>query len=118
MDNTSSCPICEKKLSSTNALNKDNLDKTTTYTERKCASMNHSIILLINDKTDKVDFIKMSLNPKYSRFIEIDFYNNKCRINCLKNGKPEYINIPKMIVPDFPELIKLKEKVGLFITFS
>ena len=117
MDNTNLCPICEKKLSST-ASSKDNLDKTASYLERKCANMNHSIVLWVNSITNKIDFIKMSLNPKYSTFIEIDFYNDKCRINCLKNGNPEYINIPKMIYPDFPELVKLKDKVKLFITFS
>lgn len=62
--------------------------------------------------------IKLSLNPKYSRFLEMDFVNQKCRITCSKDGENEYIDIPKMIYPDFPDLTKLKEKVSLYVVFS
>ncbi len=80
--------------------------------------MNHTLQLKVNEETGKVDFMKLSLNPKYSRFLEIDFVLQKCRINCMKEGKSSYIDIPKMLIPDFPDLTKLKEVVSLYIIFS
>lgn len=68
--------------------------------------------------TKKVDLLKLSLSPKYSRFLEIDYVNQKCRIICTKDGEHEYIDIPKMVEPDFPDLVKLKEKISLYIVFS
>lgn len=117
MDDTLICPICQKKLSNYAVSSRQDLDKTSTYTERKCAGMNHIIVLLSNKKTNKIDYIKMSLNPNYSKFIEIDFFNKKSRISCFRDGKPEHIEISKMLEPDFPQLTKLKEKVNLFVLF-
>lgn len=62
--------------------------------------------------------MKLSLNPKYSRFLEIDWVNQKCKITCVQNGEYDHIDIPKMIEPDFPDLVKLKEKVNLYVVFS
>lgn len=95
------------------------MSKTADYVERTCSSgMNHVIQLFADSNTKKVDFIKLSLNPKYSRYLEIDFLNQKCRINCMKDGKAEYIEVPKMIIPDFPNLVRLKERVSLYVVFS
>jgi len=60
----------------------------------------------------------VSLNNKYSRYLEIDFLNRKCRITCMKNSVSEYINIPKLLEPDFPSLKKLKERITLYVVMS
>lgn len=80
--------------------------------------MNHTLTIITNEALKRVESLKLSLNPKYSRFLEIDFIAQRCRINCMKEGKSEYIDIPKMIEPDFPDLVKLKERVSLYVVFS
>lgn len=121
IEDVTMCPICNSKLRTLRLIDKYHhiINKTSNYLERTCSQgMNHSLQLLTDESTKKVDFIKISLNHKYSRFIEIDFVNQKSRISCMKGGKVEYIEIDKIIMPDFPNLTKLKEKVSLFITFS
>lgn len=121
MDDTLACPICANKLRNIKLPNKflHSTNKTANYIARTCFNgMNHSLTFYVDEDAEQVDFLKLSLNPKYSRFIEIDFVNQKCRINCLKDSKPQYIEIDKMLQPDFPLLTKLKEKVSLYITFS
>ena len=119
MDDTTQCPICQNKFRN---IKKNGplhaIGKNGNYIERTCTGMNHSLQLFTNTRTKKVDFLKLSLNPKYSRFLEIDYHNQKCRIACYKDGKPEYLEIDKMLNPDFPDLIKLREIVALYILFS
>lgn len=120
MDDTLACPICGNKFRNINCENKllHDIGKTANYVERTCTEMNHCLQLFTDKETKQVDLLKLSLNPKYSRYLEIDFLNQKCRINCLKDNKSEYIDIPKMIQPDFPHLTKLKERVSMYIVFS
>lgn len=93
--------------------------KISDYAKRICSNGRNHIITFWTDKfTKQIDLMKISLNPKYSRFLEIDFINQKCRIICAKDGEYEYIEIPKMINPDFPELTKLKERISLYVVFS
>ena len=119
MDDTTQCPICQNKFRN---IKKNGplhaIGKNGNYMERTCTGMNHSLQLFTNIRTKKVDFLKLSLNPKYSRFLEIDYHNQKCRISCYKEGKPEQILIERLIEPDFPDLCKLQEIVALFILFS
>jgi len=93
-------------------------EKVGSWKERTCTGPNHSLQIFSDVNTKKVDLLTLSLNPKYSRYLEIDFVNEKCRINCMKDGKSEYIHIDKMIEPDFPSLTKLKERVSLYVVFS
>lgn len=120
MDDTLTCPICGNRLRTKN-LSDHNLyfvENKANYVERTCTTgMNHCLQLFSEDPSKKIHLLKIALNPQYSRFIEIDLLNSKSRIICFKFGKPEYINIPNLIEPDFPDLIKLKEKVALYIAF-
>lgn len=122
MDDTTTCPICGNTLR--NIILKDKflhlINKRATFVERTCSKgMNHSLQIFTEvDGYSKVHLLKVSLNSKYSRFIEIDFHNNRCKISCLKNNIPYTIEIPKIIEPDFPDLEKLKEKVGIYVSFS
>ena len=121
MDDTPTCPVCGNKLRTVRTKNKylHWISKTANYAERVCSKgMNHSLQIFTDEETRQVDMLKLSLNPKYSRYLEIDFVNQKCRINCMKEGKSEYIQIPKMIEPDFPDLVKLKERVSMYVVFS
>ena len=121
MDDTLACPICGNKFRNIRLPHKHlhKINKTSTYFERTCSDgMNHSLQLFTDELTGQVDLIKLSLNPNYSKFIEIDFFNKKCRIICLKDSKPAYIEIQKILPLDFPLLTKLKERVSLYITFS
>jgi len=115
MDDTLHCPICGNKMRTVNI--KQLYERTGNWAERTCNGMNHSLQVVATPK-GKVDLLKLSLNPKYSKFLEIDFVNQKCRIICMKDSKPDYIDIAKMIEPDFPDLVKLKERVLLYVTFS
>ena len=72
----------------------------------------------MDEATGKIDLLKLSLSPQYSRFIEINYVLGKSRISCMKNSQPDYIEIEKILEPDFPDLTKLREKVSLYVIFS
>jgi uncharacterized protein YbaR (Trm112 family) len=121
MDDVLHCPICGNKLKTNHHTNKllHPTGKTVDYAERICSEWPNHILAIWTDKASKkVDLLKFSLNPKYSRFLEIDYVNQKCRIICTKEGEIQNIEIPKMIEPDFPDLEKLKERVSLYVVFS
>jgi uncharacterized protein YbaR (Trm112 family) len=115
------CPICGNKLRTIRKSRKllPMVNKTANYAERTCTlGMNHTLQIFSDEDTTQVDLLKLSLAPDYSRFVMIDFINQKCKILCFKEGVSEYIDIPKMVEPDFPELEKLKEKISMFVVFS
>lgn len=114
LNDTTHCPICNLKLKNV-FINK--FPHKSTFIQRTCSGINHSLQFLSNP-SNKIDIIKFSLNPKYSKFIEIDFVNNKSIINSPVNNIPNYISIPKIIYPDFPLLLNLKNQVKFYTTFS
>ncbi len=120
MDDTTSCPICNNKLRSLKHPNKylHPIAKTANFYERTCNGINHMLQFYTDSSTNKIDFIKVSLTPNYSRFVEIDFFNQKSRISYIIESKPEYVEVPKILELDFPNLIKLKEKISLYATFN
>ncbi len=121
MDDTLTCPICANKMRTVNLDNKflHSVKKQANYAERTCIKgLSHTLRIFADKDTGKIDFINLSLNPKNSRYLEIDFVNLRCRISCMKDGKPDYIEIPKMIFPDFPTLEKLRERVNMYVVFS
>ena len=108
MEDTLTCPICNNKLR--------NLYLIDFQIERTCVGINHTLQFIVKNK--QVLFLKTSLESNYSKFIDIDFVDKKCKIIMLKMSKPFYIEIPKLLEPDFPLLLSLKEKVSLYVTFS
>lgn len=121
MQATWNCPICGDLMRGIKQTNKiiHFVEKISNYSERTCNGLNHCLQIVVDEKTNQVDLLKISLNPTYDRFIFIDFYNQKCKVVCLKDNKEvSSIAVPKMIEPDFPDLSKLKEKVSMFIVFS
>lgn len=121
MDDVLHCPICRNKLRTSHLYNKllHPVGKIADYSERVCSEgYNHIVCLFVDKETKKVDLIKFSLNSKYSRFLEIDYVNDRSRITCVKNGKFEYIEIPRLLEVDFNDLSPLKRACSLFITFS
>jgi len=89
------------------------------YYERICTKgMNHSLQLTALVATGKIHLIKMSLDVRYTKYLEVNFVQNSCSIILSKANELKYIDIPKMIDLDFPLLDKVREKVDMYITFS
>jgi hypothetical protein len=123
MDDARLCPICGNKLRSYNSPADQILfwisSKKTKYIERNCTlGHNHTLQMFIDTATNKVDYLKLSINPQYTLFIEINYLAEKCFIVCMKDGERRVIEIDKIIEPDFPSLSLLSEKVNLFVVFS
>lgn len=119
MDDTLYCPVCGNKLKTNHHKKKilHAINKTANYAERVCSDgHNHIVDVWVDKATKKVDLLRLSI--KYSRIFEVDYVNQKCRIVSVKDGEYQYIDIPKIIEPDFPDLEKLKERVKLYILFS
>jgi hypothetical protein len=121
MKDTLYCPICNNKLKNKKLKNQNLylINNCSDYIERTCSDgFNHTLQFFTEQKTKKVHLLKTSLNHNYSKFIEIDYLNNKSRISCFKMGKPEYIEIDKVIDTDFPKLDNLKNKINTYVAFS
>lgn len=120
MQDTNICPICERKMRTVTINSRlEFIEKEAFFLERTCSGPNHSIQIFTDKKTGSVDMLRFSLDPKYSRFLEIDFINNRCRAHCMKESKADsYIYIPKIVELDFPNLEKLKERISIYVTFS
>jgi len=121
MEDTLACPICGTKLRNNRLLGEfmHVLGKKSNFVERSCSTQfGHSLQFFVDEATGKIDLLKLSLSPQYSRFIEINYVLGKSRISCMKNSQPDYIEIEKILEPDFPDLTKLREKVSLYVIFS
>lgn len=121
MDDITHCPMCGAKMR--NLHMKDKFfritNKTSNFVERSCHNgKNHYLWFVADVNTKQIDYLKFSLDPKYSKSIEINFIYNKCIINFLKDKSLLAIQVPKIIDPDFPDLIKLKQQTNLYCLFS
>jgi hypothetical protein len=110
MEDTLFCPICNNKLRTIKLSN--------VLSERTCTGPNHCLQFKADKNTNKIILLKFSLNSNYSRYIVVDFLKETCQIICLKENIGNYIDIPRLLELDFPNLVSLKEKVGMFIAFS
>ena len=120
MIDTNKCPICSEKLKNRKLKNHYLyfVENISDYIEKTCSNgMNHTVQIFTDVKTKKIHLLKTSLSHDYSKFIEFDFLNSKSRISYFKLGIPEYINIKKLINPDFPKLINIKDKVNTYVNF-
>ena len=121
MDDTLSCPICNQALRNTKESKKHlhPVDKIANYMERVCTGYNHIFAMWIDQATQEVDFVKVVLEPMYSKVISVDFVNKKTTLELkgsLINGT-KIIQIPKVLELDFPDLSNLKEKIGMYSLF-
>jgi|WetSurMetagenome_2_1015567.scaffolds.fasta_scaffold587944_2 hypothetical protein len=119
MEDTTTCPICGSEMRTLSVnIKLHYVEKVGDFFERTCTGPNHSVQFYADKLTKSVDMLKFSLDPKYSRFLEIDYLNKRCRIYCVKNSEIKYIYINKMLIPDFPDLKKLTEIISLYVIFS
>lgn len=119
MDDTLICPICGDKLKNTKNHKNLFIGKFANIIKRHCANgMNHIITLYSDTSVNKVDFLRVSLEPNYSKIIEIDFHNQKSKILLYKNGLSQTMHLQKIFEPDFPALENLRKQVNLFILLS
>ena len=116
MKDTTYCPICENKMSSYKRMLKCG-DKISNYIIRTCTGLNHCINFYTDLATNKVDILKLSIAPDYTKYIIIDFYNNNSRILLFKNNIQKSFDVPQILTPDFPNLLSLKNKVNLYTLF-
>lgn len=114
------CPICGNKLRSTKMIGTMlyTINKHAHYTDRLCSGSAHTLQIFVDEATGRVDLLRLSLNAVNSKYLDIDYHNQKSRISCMKNGVPHHITVDRIIEPDFPDLVKLNEKVQLYIVFS
>ena len=121
MEDSPTCPICGNKLTNLRLKNSylASMDKRANYMQRTCTKgRNHSFQNITDEGTSQVDWVKFSLNPQGTRWVEINFVTGKSRIICLKDGQPDYLDIDKQLEPDFPDLTKLREKINIYVLFS
>lgn len=113
MEDTSVCPICNSNLRI-----KQKYDK---WIEKICTEgPNHRGLKFITNVLNKqIAHISIPLNEWYSVWVNINFVNEHSTIlvNSDLNIK-DNIELDKLLVPDFPNLINLKKIVSLCLTFS
>lgn len=120
MEDTLFCPICQTRLRTIRLNNTfvSAINKTSTFYERTCVGLNHSLMFYTDKKTKTIDFIKLSLDSKYSKFLKVNFITKTCEIACFKKSEEKIISVPKMLDLDFPNLTQLKEKISIYVTLS
>lgn len=121
MEDTLLCPICQNKMRSINLHNRHihPLKKISDYIERSCvADVTHTIQFFTDTNIDKIDYLRISIDPFSAIHLENNYIDNKSLIFCFKNNVAQVIEVPKVIDLDFPNLQKTKEKIYLYITFS
>ncbi len=120
MIDTSVCPICFSKLDSIKRIHTHitYINNTANYYKKDCKYGYHIFQSFLNIETNQLDYIYLSIPPYFTTFMYMDLLNNKSKIMCFKCGIPQEIHVPGIIQPDFPSLIKLREKVSKYVLFS
>lgn len=116
MKDTRYCPICKVKMSSRKINWIINGVHQGPTISRTCTGFNH--FLTIYTQGNQVALLKVSLNPQYTRQVEIDYRSQTSKIIYDWNTIYVFIPIPKLLVPDFPNLTELKEKVDILLAFQ
>lgn len=116
MKDTLYCPICKVRMSSRKITWIINGIHQGPTISRLCAGFNHFLTMYIQGK--RVAFLKVSLNAQYTRQVEIDYRSQTSSIIYPYSTFNVFTKIPKLLVPDFPNLIELKEKVDVLLAFQ
>jgi hypothetical protein len=114
------CHICGNKYRNLKLNNKHlfRIGKTSNFIERTCTGPNHCLQLTVDEVSGHVDLLRVSLNPKYSVFLEVNFIKMESIVQYYRNSINSYsIKVPKVMDIDFPNLTKVKEKVAVYVTF-
>ena len=114
------CPICDGQFQN---LRWENhyfwlIDKESNFMERKCHGKDHSILIFTDLKTKEIDYLKISSGTKTKSFVGLDLHNQRTTIGQWQNGRPKYFNLSVLLIPDFPELTKLKEDLSKYIKLA
>jgi hypothetical protein len=119
MDDAHNCPICNSVLKITNK--KDiflsEIKTWGNFAIKICPGANHFLKIISNDQKEMV-WLMCSLNKEYTKFIIINYYQQRCLIICSKNNIRQSIAIDKLLMPDFPHLHLLKKKVDMYVALS
>lgn len=118
MDDSKNCPLCGCKMRNKHNVSVKFPDKISCLTERLCTGTSHTVQIFSDPDDNLVKIFKASLNPKYTKFVQINYVTGTTDIRCWKQGKEKTLTINKILEPDPPDLEKLKKKVDLYITFS
>ena len=115
------CPICFHQLKSTKSKLKklSYINKTAHYIQRSCGTNPHCLLFYTDKTTGKIDWLSFFPISDYSTNLEIDYINKISTIKSFKNSKEILkIELNEVLIPDFPKLEKLKQKIETLIVFS
>jgi len=108
------CPICKDSLKNKRLSHWNSIPGN--FISRECADpINHFLYFIAEN--NNIIFIKFSINETYSRIISIDYLSNSSEILMLKNNSQTLIKVPKLLIPDFPNLLDLKSKIDIYANF-
>jgi hypothetical protein len=113
------CPICNSKFRVTRNINYfiPFIKKSADYIEKKCVSQpGHSIAIYVDNQ--KIDYVKFSLAENFSTYIFLDFLNSKSKVSFYDNGSnTQSLDLDHLLIPDFPELKLLRNKISKYSAF-
>lgn len=110
------CPVCSFLLSRRNNFAYHN---SKSYYSITCLHGSDHFMEYIYDDLDTLISFYFSLDFPYATFIKLDYINLISSILFYKNGDIiNQINVDYLLIPDFPDLQILKEKINKYRTFS
>lgn len=118
MDDIYNCPICNSNLIITNKKNVflSEIEAWGDFKIKICPGANHFLKIISNNK--EMLWLMCSLNQQYTKFIAINYHQQRCLIICSKNNIKQSIFINKLLTTDFPHLHHLKKKVDMYVALS
>lgn len=121
MQDTLHCPICKQKfLNKYQLLNFGKNNEIINVAERLCNGISHTLKIKSNTISKEIIFVKISLDSTYSKYLEVDYIQDKSSISCYKpESRNHYvIDIGSAIPVDFNNLNKLKDKINTYVMLS
>lgn len=121
MQDTRACLFCNKKLSNRNFPGQVFSGVFANFSERNCqADLGHTFKLIWNETHTCPAWLQITWRTSSNtvRAMIIDFAQGTSLIRCWRNNTPYDVKVERILVPDFPNLISLNEKVDLIILYS